>query len=136
MLHLLISSLSPIISTKQTTATSFILFLPFWQILYLSLLFYFPLRINKNYPSNSTTLKFQFLLNQTAATKKLYHRPSPKTLFLPISCILYKVWWFSFGSMTQLITCGKPSRLSITHIRYCSGKKKCPDCFLAQLNSN
>lgn len=58
MLHLLISLLSLIIITKQTTATSLILFPPLWQILYLSLAFYFPLRINKDYPSNCNNPEF------------------------------------------------------------------------------
>lgn len=66
------------------------------------------------------TLNFQFLLNQIAASKKLLLLAitHTKKLFLPIFCIVHEVWWFSFGSMTQPINCGKASWLSMTRIRY------------------
>lgn len=120
MLHLLISSLSPIITTMQATANSLGLLLPLWQILYLPLVFYSPLRINTDCPSNCNNPEFSVSAESNSCKQKTFitGHNNKKKMFLPIFCIVREVWWFLFGSMTQPVNCGKASWLSMTHIRY------------------
>lgn len=120
MLHLLISSLSPIITTMQATANSLGLLLPLWQILYLPLVFYSPLRINTDCPSNCNNPEFSVSAESNSCKQKTFitGHNNKKKMFLPIFSIVREVWWFLFGSMTQPVNCGKASWLSMTHIRY------------------
>lgn len=127
MLNLLIRSLSPIIYAKQTTTSLAHLVSP--------LVLYFPLRINKANPSNWNNTEFLASAGTNSCNHKTLSHAITKNIIF--AHFLHTIQgWMIFTQKCD--SCGKPSWLSITHIRQCLGRneEKCPDCLLAQLNWN
>lgn len=122
----IIRSLSPIICAKQTTT-------PLAYLVSL-LIFYLPLIIQHCH-SNSKTTEFPVFAGPNSCNHKTLSHTNTKNI---ISAHLMHIIQGLVVFIQKPISCGKPSCLSITHIRQCLGRneEKCPDCLLAQLNWN